>query len=271
MGSIIDVNNAPVEKATSVTDTFIKQRLESFMAAQLSGVNVTFTIFVQNSTGGTITPTLTVKHATALDNWAGTATDVNAVSLQSIANNASAFLCYTFAASSSSYNGLEVTVDFGAALNAGTKSIYWTWADIRYATNFSTGLQTNPIVPEIRPYPAEIILCQRYFRKSFPAGTNPAQSAGVAGAVTIKNPIALGDPSEWVPFNPPMRAKPTITTYNPSAGNANWRDITSGLDVTVSVDPGTTMNDSGVLIATSGTVATLGDILAIHYSATAEL
>ncbi len=123
----------------------------------------------------------------------------------------------------------------------------------------------------MRPYDQELAICRRYIQKSFPQGTAAAQNAGVAGAISIKNPIALGDPSEYVQFNPPMRGTPSIVTYNPSAANANWRDITAGSDVTVSVDPATTISDGGVLIATSGTVATLGDILAIHYLAKSAL
>jgi hypothetical protein len=123
----------------------------------------------------------------------------------------------------------------------------------------------------MRPYDQELISCQRYLRKSFPQATAVAQNAGVAGAITIKNPIALGDPSEFIPFSPTMRTTPAITTYNPSAANANWRDITAASDVTVSVDPGSTLSDGGVLLATSGTVASLGDILAIHYIASARI
>lgn len=122
-----------------------------------------------------------------------------------------------------------------------------------------------------RPYTEELLLCMRYYRKSFPQGVNPAQNAGVTGAITVKNPIALGDPSTMVYFTPVMRATPTIVTYNPSAANANWRDITAAADATVSVNPSSTMGDASVLLATSGTVATLGDILAIHYTADARL
>jgi hypothetical protein len=115
-------------------------------------------------------------------------------------------------------------------------------------------------------------LAQRYYRKSFPQATAPAQSAGVAGALAIKNPIALGDPSDYIQFNPPMfPGTITFTTYNPSAGNANWRDITAGADATVSVDPGSVKSEMGIQVATSGTVATLGDILAIHYTASSEV
>lgn len=122
-----------------------------------------------------------------------------------------------------------------------------------------------------RTYQEVLARVQRYYWKSFPSGTAVAQSAGVAGAISIKNPIALGDPSEDVAFPVTMRATPTITTYNPSAANANWRDITAAADVTVSVDPGSCLGPRGVMIATTAAVTTLGDILAIHVTANARL
>ena len=123
----------------------------------------------------------------------------------------------------------------------------------------------------MRPYDQELILCQRYFRKSFPQATACAQSAGATGAIFVKNPIALGDPSIFVQFNPIMRVAATITTFNPFGSNANWHDYSASADVTVSVDPLGTIGDGGVLIATSGTVSTLGDLLGIHYKADARL
>lgn len=126
-----------------------------------------------------------------------------------------------------------------------------------------------------RPYGAELALAQRYFCKTLPAGvsvaTAAAGTAGVSGAITIKNTTATDDPAEWWQFPVTMRANPTITTYNPSVANGNWRDITANTDVTVSVDPSATIGPSSVLIATLGTVAPLGDVLAIHATASCEL
>lgn len=186
-------------------------------------------------------------------------------------------------------NGIGLT--FGIVLECG--STFQTTAGAWGAGQFfSTSGQTNlpttsantfqltgvKLAPELlatplirRPYEQEIYICRSFYQKTFPDGTAPAQNAGVTGAITVKNPIALGDPSEWLQFIPKMRATPTITTYNPSATNANWRDITAAADATVSVDPSTTIGQSGVLIATTGTVTTLGDVLAIHVVADARL
>lgn len=183
--------------------------------------------------------------------------------------------------------GMNVSFDLGSGSNF--QSTAGTWqagnftgtsgavklvanaAATLYITNIQLFAGNQPIPYSPRPFGVELALCQRFYQKTFQPGTAPAQSAGVTGAITVKNPIALGDPSEWWQFVPKMAGTPTITTYNPSAANANWRDITAGADSTVSVDPSTTIGASGVLIATSGTVTTLGDVLAIHATANAGL
>lgn len=185
--------------------------------------------------------------------------------------------------------GLYLSFDLGSGSNFNTTVNTWGAGEFynvtgaaqlvanAAATMFITGVRAFtesanlnfPYVPRI--FSLEKTLCQRYFQKTFQVGTAPAQNAGVAGAITVKNPIALGDPSEWWQLTPLMAGSPTIITYNPSATNANWRDITAAADATVSVDPASTKGANGVLIATSGTVTTLGDILAIHATADAGL
>ena len=143
------------------------------------------------------------------------------------------------------------------------------------ATAYVTGVKleiaaaATPFVA--RDFGTDLALAQRYYRKTFAQGTAPAQSAGVTNAICTKNPIALGDPSSLWQFGTSMRATPTITTYNPSAANANWRDVTASADATVSVDPATAVGPDRVLIGTSGTITTLGDVLCIHAVADARL
>ena len=69
---------------------------------------------------------------------------------------------------------------------------------------------------------AELRSCRRYLRKSFLLGVAPAQNAGIAGSVRA---VAPGTNLSWsvhVPFDPPMRAVPTFTFYNPTAANNQW-------------------------------------------------
>jgi hypothetical protein len=60
-----------------------------------------------------------------------------------------------------------------------------------------------------------------------------------------------------------------VTTYNPSAANANWRDTTASSDVAVSV-PATATSAGGVLLATGAAIATLGDLASLHTRSTQD-
>lgn len=255
---------------TSNTDLAVKQRIEGSIWAYIAGRMVLVQATISNFTGSTLTPKLTVKNATAIDNWTSTTTIVNAVNLQSIANGATGTVAYAYLDTGGAQNGGEVTFDFGAQ-SSNSNQIYFYAPDVRYAPNATAGLISNPPPPELRPISVEMTMNQRYFYSSFGNGVTPAQSGGVTNAITIKNPIALGDPSIYIEYPVQMRSTPSVTTYNPSSANANWRDITASSDVTVSVNSPSTAGPSGTILATSGTVTTLGDYLAIHLTASAEL
>jgi hypothetical protein len=111
---------------------------------------------------------------------------------------------------------------------------------------------------------------RRFYRKSFSLGTAPAQNAGTAGQICLTNQIASGEPSVAISFDPPMNSTPTITTYNPSAANANWRDETSSSDVTVNL-PSAAKSSAAFTIAAASTIANVGDLACVHYTADAGL
>jgi hypothetical protein len=120
-----------------------------------------------------------------------------------------------------------------------------------------------------RPLSLEMLLCQRYYRKTFPDGTAPAQNAGTPGALsTIAASTTAGALGLFWPFSEPMRAAPTVTTYNPSAANANWRNTTGSTDAVVNLD---TASHKGVLIGEQTTALVVGNIYRIHASADARL
>jgi hypothetical protein len=108
---------------------------------------------------------------------------------------------------------------------------------------------------------------RRYLQTSFPLGTAAAQNAGVAGASCLNAASATSAANSlFVPLSPPLYAAPTITTYSPSATNANWYDITGSAGVTVTVDPGTAKGTTGFEIAT-GAGTTAAHVLCIHWLA----
>src|SRR6185312_11686605 len=146
---------------TNVTDVFIRQRIEGSIVSGFNSEQVTVQAQIFNQTGATITPTLTVKHASTQDSWGAPVTDVSAVSLQPCPANAWTLVSYTFTAAGNSYLGLEVTFDFGA-VGSGA-NVYLTAADIRVTPGIATGLNSNPPPPELRPIGIEIPFNLRYF------------------------------------------------------------------------------------------------------------
>lgn len=162
--------------------------------------------------------------------------------------------------------------------NTTQMTLYFTWTPVGAAgandwiqfddVMWSIGLSPAPF--ERRPVAQELALCQRYFSKTFPLATAPAQNAGLAGSISSYCFVTGFFPNiEWF-FPAPMRATPTITTYNPSAANANWRNIDAGSDQVVVVDPKTQISAASVYLFGS-TGGTAGQISGIHATASAEL
>jgi hypothetical protein len=69
-----------------------------------------------------------------------------------------------------------------------------------------------------------------------------------------------------VEFDSNMRAAPIITTYNPAAANANWRDATNSVDRTVTVGD---QSESGFTITGVAGAAAASNY--IHWQASADL
>lgn len=138
--------------------------------------------------------------------------------------------------------------------------------DNYYITGIQLEVGTVATPFENRPFSTEQDLCRRYYEKTFAYATAPAQNAGTAGAQAVLLPTgASGTFGLSVPMYP-KRTAPTITTYNPSVANANWRDSTGAADRTVTV--GTIGETSFVISGASGVASTTN---LIHWAAAAEL
>ena len=122
-----------------------------------------------------------------------------------------------------------------------------------------------------RQFADELRDCQRYYFKTFPYATTPAQNAGITGAKTWLNvrgnSAACETNAETFPV--PMRVAPTITTYNPSAANAQVRNVTDSTDCTAVGSTVTAERFSITYTGTTGTDST--DKMGVHLSADAEL
>lgn len=132
---------------------------------------------------------------------------------------------------------------------------------------------TTPTVFVATPMQQNLLALRRYYRSSFPLGTAPAQNSTLLGSACIRTAVATAATAGvFVPLEPPMYATPTtITTYNPAAANAKWRDVTGSGDVTQQVDVSTAKGMSGFEIGTVTDAMTAAHDLCIGWSADSGL
>lgn len=138
------------------------------------------------------------------------------------------------------------------------------------------GLYDGPDVIDWIPMPfaVEQERIRRFYEKSFLVDTAPAQNVGVnsgevrgvagkAGAVANAGFIPI-------PFRTEKRASPTVTVFNPAAANALARNITGAADMGATTITGTTAQNT--YTNSTGVAATaVGDLIAIHFTADAEI
>jgi hypothetical protein len=226
---------------TSVTDVIVRWVVESYDSASWAGQQVTCQWPIQNNTGGTITPTLTVKTGASQDaSW--TNVDVSAVSLQSITDSTSGILQYTFAGSANMINGVSINIDFGNNFSTTGKSILIGGGfNCRSTPNFPTGQ-----VPAIYFQPPDVPSAaqdndwnQRYFVTTWDNNTliGTATHNGMQGsnyfAATVYNGNSFSFPVR-------MRAAPVLTYYDGASGSSKvstWQTGAWTDNLTATVTP----------------------------------
>lgn len=115
------------------------------------------------------------------------------------------------------------------------------------------------------PPDAELSYLQRFFAKTFPIGTKPAQTGGTPGALaTIAALLNTTFGTQW-DFPSRMRVLPTMTYFNPGAGDNKW----SAGAVAGSSDGN--LSDAGVFVLASVPTIAAGTISRIHATADARI
>lgn len=123
-----------------------------------------------------------------------------------------------------------------------------------------------------RNLPFELGQCQRFYQKTFPYATAPAQNAGTTGVVSRVIDFS-GSTKYSLTWNfiTRMRGTPAIVTFNPSAANSFMRDMTAGADVGTGITPAFTNDLSSLLQLTAAATPAVGAALGIHATADAEI
>lgn len=115
------------------------------------------------------------------------------------------------------------------------------------------------------------LACEEFYASSFQPGIVPAQNVGTDTGYSTFNLVKVTGSmgiQAWFPVT--MRAVPTIVTYNPSAANAQIRDLTAGDFSGTSPGTSTTQKNTFITGAPNG-ASTVGNICAVHWSADARL
>lgn len=116
--------------------------------------------------------------------------------------------------------------------------------------------------------------CQYYYQKSFLTGTLPATNVGTGTsewiAPQVSNAGVANSPAINVKFQTIMRDTPSVTIFNPSAGNDQVRDIITGVDCSATAKLNITTKGFYTTV-TTGVGSAIGNILAAHWSADARL
>jgi hypothetical protein len=166
-------------------------------------------------------------------------------------------------------NGIGMLVNFGLGVGSTNSGTAGAWAGAQYfaptgatsvvgtngATFYITGVQlekgSTATSFDYRDYGRELMLCQRYYCKTFDIGTAPGNNVSGVGELLGLNILSgTYEPGQSWRFPVAMRAAPTVTMYNPGAGTAGqWYDGANSSANARAFNPGT----SGVWFDNSGT------------------
>lgn len=164
-----------------------------------------------------------------------------------------------------------------------TNLAIFIWSDDRTTTTTTDILRVGGYVTlckgasapsaQVRGLMEEYELCKRYCQKTFALGSAPAQNFGTTGAVSFFQLVGSSAADVVGPFYMPsgrMRAAPTITTYNPSASNAEIRNIATAANGS-STSPQNICDSSFSLSYTSAAGSTAAGRNIIHFLFESEL
>lgn len=201
----------------SGTNHAVGQRIESFNIADLAGQTVTISYKIRADNPGT--HNLLMYYANGVDNWSA---ETNIFSTaKSYVSNEVTTITHTVTLPALAINGVSVVLQWyngGSSINL--TAFVW---DIQIeAGNVATSYDR-------RNYGAELLMCQRYYEKSYPLEYAPGSNIGGTGAVN--NYGSSDGTSNQVttrPFAVTKRTVPTMTYYTVGGTSGSWEWYRSG-------------------------------------------
>lgn len=178
----------------------------------------------------------------------------------------------TLGTNGDSFLGVTFWFDAGSTFNSRTNSLGQQSGTFDIA---QVQLEPGTVATsfEQRPLVQELAMAQRYYSKSFAITTTPAQNAGTTGILgyTVTNAGAVRTSRE-ITFPVRMRASPTMTFFNPSAANSNWRNFSLAADSGVSSISNFNVNERSTYVDNPQVAGdAVAHVMGLHWTADAEL
>lgn len=196
----------------TLTDLYIKQRIESILMSEIGYTNITIQANIFNGTTSPLVPNLILNIPTATDNYSSITNVLAATNLQSIAAGASGVVAYTFKIDNTvNYNnGLEIIFDFGNQVQ-NSKNVRLSAVDVSPTPLTPTGLNSNPPSPTIRQISDDELFCQRYANaylfNQVGSGSFPLVLGFGSGSTAV---------NYFFQFPATMRMPPALSIANPN-------------------------------------------------------
>jgi len=259
------------------------QILEAKDAAKIIGGQASLSFKAKkggsNSTLGTLRAAIISWSSTAdsvtsdvIGTWAGAGTDPTLASNWTYENTPSDL---TLTTSFQTFKIEDVDIDTASAANVAV--LIWcddtdaTVGDLAYIGDIQLEEGEVATPYENKGFEQELEKCLRFFQKSFNYATVPAQSAGRTGALEFfQNRTSGSSHCQQNYYAKPMRVSPTVTLYNPSAANAQIRNLDTGSDCSSSGVE--TNNEKGFKLTYSLPGSSdITNLLSVQWAASAEL
>jgi hypothetical protein len=235
-----------------------RYRMEAKDAVRLKNKTVTFSARLWHDIGASKNATVTFNKANAADDFSAV-TAIATSSATAIPDQAATVITHTQALGDCA-NGLELILELDTGAIT-TKAWHIGEAGLYLGTAAPASFLTRPFEDDLRA-------CMRYFEKTFPYATAPAQNLGsTAGAIGHKASGTEQFSEHWH-FKVCKRAVPTITRYAPSGGGTTeWHDTNGATLLASGVG---SVGETGALIVSTTSLA-VSNSAYIHVTADAEL
>lgn len=181
----------------------------------------------------------------------------------------SGFTTFTYSSSALASTVTQLCVEFSYT-PVGTAST----TDGFYLQNVQLEIAPQATNFQYRDFGWQLDACHYYYFKTFNYATAPAQNAGTSTGEYYdyqRSTLAAGSEAlNFKSFPGPMRIAPTATLYNPSATNAQVRNLTNSADWSAcSIDSATRQGFSVIGATDAGAAG--GNRLIYHITADAEV